>query len=163
MVEDNEQLGDVPEEEQGEETVAPDPEYGDLVQEEPERPVDMSGITVPKSISEEEEETISKTDLQAAMHSLLPKFKDSRINELMKTAMVSRIWPDNYMDKHFLIAASLIEEKAEDDDLDVVGTISQVQDGLSIGYEGRCRIELGEIAGVAHEAELEQLSKDLGL
>ena len=139
------------------------PEFEQLVKQEPERDIDLSKYQPPKSVSEEEEETVQKSDLQEAMKRFFPKFVDKRINNLMQPAMVSRIHPENYMDKHFLITASLIEEQSPADDIDVVGIISLVQDGLSIGYEGRGRVEILEAVGASREEELEKLSKDLGL
>ncbi len=136
-------------------------EYENLVNEELERDIGDDGDI--KTLTEAEEETEQKTDLQSAMTALLPRYKNKRINELLQSAMVSRIFPDNYIDKHFLITASLIEEYDPTDDIDVVLIISQVQDGLSIGYEGRGRIDILEIAGVAHEEEMDKLTKELGL
>jgi hypothetical protein len=124
--------------------------------------VGVDDVTVGKSLSEEEEDTERKTDLQAAMKALLPRYSDPRLNELLQPAMVSRIFPDNYLDKNFLLVMSVIEEREGEDDIDVVGIISKVQDGTSIGYEGRGRVDILEIAGVAHEEELQKLSKELG-
>ncbi len=137
------------------------PSYEEMVQEEPEREVDLSKFaTTAKTIEEEEQDTVQKTDIQAILGNLTPKFKNPRINELCQSAMVSRIFADNYQDKHYLIAAALIEE---DTDPDVVAIISQSQDALSIGYEGRGIDDRLEIAGVAGEKDLEKLQKDLGL
>jgi hypothetical protein len=138
------------------------PTYEELVVEEPERQVDVIALGT-KTLSEEEDDAPHKTDIQAILASLTPKFKNPRINELCQSAMVSRIFPDNYTDKHFLITAAMIEEQSDNPDVDVIGIISQVQDALSIGFEGRGIIDRLEIAGVAHEEELEKLSKDLGL
>ncbi len=146
--------------------IAPEPTgYGDIVTEEPEREVDLGEIDEPKTLTEAEEETEHKTDLQAAMRALLPKFKNKRMNELLQSAMVSRIFPDNFLDKNYLLVMSLIEESEIDDnaDIDVVGIISATQDGLSIGYKGQGRIDILEIAGVAHEEEIEKLAKELGM
>lgn len=139
--------------------------YEDLVTEEPEREVDLEEYEPPKTLAEAEEETEHKTDLQAAMKALLPTYKDKRLNELLKSAQVSRIFPDNFLDKNYLLVMSLIEESEvnEDADVDIIGIISTVQDGLSIGYEGKSRIEILEIAGVAHEEEMEKLAKELGV
>jgi hypothetical protein len=139
------------------------PKYEEIATEVAERPVNIEDYSAPKSITEEEEETPQKTDIQAILGSLTPKFRNKRINELAQSAMVSRIFPDNYTDKHFLITASLIEECDPHEDIDVVGIISQVQDALSIGFEGRGIVDRLEIAGVAHEQEMEKLSKELGL
>jgi len=128
-----------------------------------ERDVALDEVVSPKTLSEAEEETEHKTDLQAAMKALLPRYKNKRMNDLLQPAMVSRIFPDNYLDKNFLIVMSLIEEQEGAEDIDIVGTISTVQDATSIGYEGRGRVDILEIAGVAHEEEMEKLTKELGL
>lgn len=239
-----------------------------------------------KTLTEEEETTQQVSDLQAVLKKLTPKFKNKRLDEFMQPAMKSRIFPDNYYDKHNLITTALIEEstidlnpekvetsdisntpkldnltnitiilikiskylirynrklseyltkqieKLKDDtlgdsriaivglcsnsilayadycqnnsqyietfnaevmcqwlcaidekimkllgcnyeqrilledkgvDVDVVSFISMAQDGLSIGFEGRGRLEDLEIAGVAHDEEMEKLSKELGM
>ena len=128
-----------------------------------ERDMALDELESPKTLTEAEEETEHKTDLQAAMKALLPRYKNKRMNELLQPAMVSRIFPDNYLDKNFLIVMSLIEEQEGAEDIDIVGTISTVQNATSIGYEGRGRVDILEIAGVAHEEEMEKLTKELGL
>jgi hypothetical protein len=152
--------GEVPEEEQ-DDTI---PDYEDVKQEEGERPVILEDYKPSvKTATEEEDENEHKTDIQAILSALTPKFKNKRLNELVKSSMVSRIPPDNLTDKHFLIAAALIEEQIYDDDFDPIGIISQCQDALLIGFEGRGIADRLEIAGVAHEAELDKLSKELGM
>ena len=135
---------------------------GSVFLDEPEREIG-GDFEAGKSLAEAEEDTQQKTDLQSAMKYLLPKYKSQRMNELLQSAMVSRIFPDNLLDKNYLLVMAMIEECADDDDIDIVGIISTVQDALSIGYEGRGRIDILEIAGVAHEEEMEKLSKELGL
>jgi hypothetical protein len=140
------------------------PSYNDLKTEEPERVVAVAGYkpSTPTE-SEEEEESEHKTDIQAILLSLTPRFKNKRLNELVRSSMVSRIPPDNFTDKHFLLTAALIEEQIYDDNFDPVGIISQTQDALLIGFEGRGIADRLEIAGVAHEQELDKLSKELGM
>ena len=128
-----------------------------------ERESGLDDLEVSRTVSEAEEETEHKTDLQAAMGALLPRFKNKRMNDLLQPAMVSRIFPDNYLDKNFLLVMSTIEELEGADDIDIVGIISNVQDATSIGYEGRGRVDILEIAGVAHEEDMEKLTKELGL
>ena len=139
------------------------PVYEDLVIEEPEVEVALEEIPINRTVSETEEETPQSTDLQAAMRALLPKFANKRMNELLQPTLVSRIFPDNFIDLNFLLSMTLIEEHEPDADVDVVGIISTVQAGTSIGYEGRGRVDVLEIAGVAHEEEMEELTKKLGL
>lgn len=117
-----------------------------------------------KTLSEAEEEAPHQTDLQAVLKYLHPKYKDKRLDELLQSAMSSRIFPDNFWAKHRLIVTALVEEYAEDGvDIDIMSIISMTQDALSIGYEGRGRVEDLEVAGVAHEEEMEKLSRELGL
>lgn len=139
-------------------------EYQDLVTEEPEREVSLEDYEAPVSVTEAEEDSPQTSDLKAVLRSISPKFKYDRINDLCQPAMVSRIFPDNLLDKQKLIALALLEEYEEDDDtVPVIDIIMGVQDALSIGYEGRGIVERLEIAGVAHEEEMEKLAKDLGL
>ncbi len=145
-----------------EEKLEPSDEYQELIVEEPEQQLELEDAGA-QSLQEAEEEAPHQSDLQAVLKYLHPKYKDKRLNELLQSAMSSRIFPDNFLDKNYLIVMSLIEEHEGDPDIDVVGLISMVQDGTSIGYEGRGRVEDLEVAGVAHEQEMEALSKELGL
>lgn len=134
------------------------------VTEEAELEIDLDEFEDRKTLTEAEEETPHQTDLQAVLKYLHPKYKDKRLNELLQSAMASRVFPDNLVDKNHLLSVSLIEEYAEaGGDVPVVDIISMVQDAISIGFEGRARVEDLEVAGVAHEEEMEKLSKELGL
>lgn len=137
--------------------------YESLVTLEPERPIDLSKFNPPKTIEEEEEDAGTMSDFKAFVRSITPKFANPRLNALMQTAMPSRIFPDNYMDKHFLIAAALMEEDMDKEDYDPIALISQTQDGLSIGYEGRHIVEIMEGYGVTREQDLDKLANTLGL
>ena len=111
------------------------PTYEDLVTKEPEQNINLEDYEVSKTVSEEDEETKSSSDIQAILDILTPKYKDPRLNEILKSAMVSRIFPDNLLDKNKLIVLSMLEEHEPDDSsIDVIGTISTVQDALSIGF-----------------------------
>jgi hypothetical protein len=129
--------------------------------EDSERETGMEDVG--KSLSESEDEALHQSDLQSVLKSLSPKFKNERMNELLQPVMVSRIFPDNYLDLNYLLVMSMIEELGEDSDVDIVGIITGVQVGTSIGYEGRGIADRLEIAGVAQEQEMEKLSKELGL
>jgi len=137
--------------------------YEPIATEEPELEFDDVELSAERTLAEAEEETPHQSDLQAVLKYLHPKYKDRRLNELLQSAMSSRIFPDNFLDKNYLLVMSLIEEHEGDDDIDIVSIISMVQDATSIGYEGRGRVEDLEVAGVAHEQEMENLSKELGL
>jgi len=115
------------------------------------------------TLSEEESGTQHKTDLQAILGYLHHHYANKRHDEILQSAASSRIFPDNYLDKNFFTAMNLIEEEEGNDDIDIMGIISRVQDAMSRGYEGRQRAEDLELAGAAHEEEMEKLSKELGL
>ena len=134
-----------------------------VVIEEAEQDVDFGDYEVGKSLSEVEEETPHQTDLQSAMRAIIPKFKDKRMDSLLQPVMVSRVFPDNYLDLNYLLVMSMIEEHEGDDDIDIVGIITGAQVATSKAYEGKHIIDILEIAGVAHEQEMENLSKELGL
>ncbi|KKK62784.1 hypothetical protein LCGC14_3000870 [marine sediment metagenome] len=140
-----------------------DPKYEELKTELEERDVEFDEQESSKSLAEEEESTEHKTDLQAVLNALIPKLPTQRMRDLLLPALVSRVFPDNYTDKHFLLAASQIEELDPAGDVDVIAIISITQDILSKAFEGRHIIDLLELAGVAHEEEMDKLAKDLGL
>jgi len=129
----------------------------------PEREVNLEELGLTKTLTAEEETTEHRTDLQAITRALQPRYQTKRLNDLLQPVMVSRIFPDNYLDLNYLLVMSLVEEEEEKNDIDFVGIVSPVQAATSIGYEGRFRVELIEVAGVAHEEEMEKLSKELGL
>ena len=137
--------------------------YEGLVQEEPERDVNLDEIDVTRSLTEAEEETEHTTDLRAAMKHLLPKFKSPRMNALLQPIMVSRVFPDNLLDLNYLLNMNEFEEHEDDADFDFVGVVTGNQAGTSIGFKGQGRIDILEIAGVAHEEEMDKLAKELGM
>ena len=131
--------------------------------EEPEQEIDFGDYEAGKSLSEVEEETPHQTDLQSAMKAIIPRFKDKRMDSLLQPVMVSRVFPDNYLDLNYLLVMSQIEEHEGEPDIDIVAIITGAQVATSKAYEGKHIIDILEIAGVAHEEELEKLSKDLGI
>lgn len=133
--------------------------------EDEELPVDLGDDDEEYALTmgEEMDSTRQVTNVQAVLKSLTPTFSNKRVNALLQPAMVSRIFPDNFMDKHFLLSAALIEEYDPFDDPPVIDIISWVQDGLSIGFEGRGIGDRLEVAGAASDEEMEKLSKQLGL
>ena len=134
-----------------------------VVIEEAEQETDFGDYEVGKSLSEVEEETPHQTDLQSAMKAIIPRFKDKRMDSLLQPVMVSRVFPDNYLDLNYLLVMSQIEEHEGEPDIDIVAIITGAQVATSKAYEGKHIIDILEIAGVAHEEELEKLSKDLGI
>jgi hypothetical protein len=154
-------MEDIEEQPENEEPELPT-SYEELVTEQPERPIDLAEM--PKSLSEMEEDTPNKTDLQAVLKTLTPVYKDAKLNDILQAYMVSRVFPDNMLDACKLTVLRRLQQcDSADPDVDVLGIILSVHSAFSIGYEGRGIVDRLEIAGVAHEQEMEKLSKELGL
>ena len=133
-----------------------------VVLDEPEQELDLE-VGLGGSLSEAEEGTSHQTDLQAVLRNLNPKYPSKRQNDLFVPITSSRVFPDNFLDLNYLLVMSQIEECEGDPDIDILSIITMTQVATSIGYEGRGRVEALEVAGVAHEQEMEKLSKELGL
>ena len=131
--------------------------------EEAEREIDWEDDGGVKTLSEAEEESPHQSDLQSVLKSLSPKFKNARMNDLLQPILVSRVFPDNYLDLNYFLVMSQIEELEGENDMDVVGIVTGTQVVTSIGYEGRGITDRLEVAGAARDEELDKLSKDLGL
>lgn len=157
MADDEEQLERPEEEEAGQ------PQYEDLVTEVPERDVDFGELEMPKTLSEAEAEAPQKSDIQAVLRMLTPHFSDTELDEILQPTMVTRIFPDNLLDKHKLIVLRELQRREPTDRVDLIKIISLSQDALGIGYEGRGIGDRLEAAGVVHEEEMEKLSKEFGL
>lgn len=141
-----------------------DEDYQSMVIDEPEREVDLSGYEGAKTISEAEEETEHKTDLQSILKALTPRFPDKLLNDKLQPVMVSRIFPDNLLDSCKMTVLSRLQDyEPSDNSFDVWGIILAVHNAHSIGFEGRGIMDRLEIAGVAHEEEMEKLTKELGI
>ncbi len=84
--------------------------------EEPEQEVELEelGEDEGRSLSEVEEETPHQSDLQSVLKYLHPRYRDKRLNELLQSAMASRVFPDNFWAKHRLLVTTLVEEYAEE-------------------------------------------------
>lgn len=137
------------------------PKFDELVIEEEER--ELSDVYEGGSESEAEESVGTVSDFKALLKELNPQLKDPRLNELVKTARVSRIFPDNFLDKFGVSAAMLVMEKDTSTPFQFIDIINQLQDGLSFGYEGRGISDLLEAYGAVKQEELDKLSKDLGI
>ena len=129
----------------------------------PEREVDVGEGEEHKSLAEKEAESPNLTDLQTSLKRLFPKFQDIEIDKIAQASMVARIFPDTYMPLLRMTVISLLEKHAPTEDIDIIGTISLVNAAMSIGLDGKGRIDALELAGSAKDSEeIERLSKGLG-
>jgi len=159
MPENEFENGDIPEDNLPEEP----PKYEDLVVEEPERPVKLAEIEVSKDDAGDMDgdDVVTRTDLQAAMNAITPKFKSKRMNEILGPIMVSDVLTDQYLDYIYFVSMSLIEEEEGNEDVDILGILTGVNVAISKAYQKRHVFDILEIAGVAHEEEMERLSKEI--
>lgn len=144
-----------------EDEVAPD--YEKLKTEVSEIKVTLEESEDVKTLSEAEEETVQKTDIQSILKALTPKFPSKRMNDILQPILVSRIFPDNYLDLNYLLTVMQLEDSDPTADVDFLAIVTGNQAATSIAYEGRHIGDLLEMGGVAHEEEMEKLSKELGL
>jgi len=103
-----------------------------IVTEEDELDVDIEGGMALSTLADAEEETAQQTDLQAAIKSLMPKFKNKKLNDDLQPLMRARIFPENFLDLNYVLVMSFIEAcEDEEEEIDFVGTIAAVQSATS--------------------------------
>lgn len=156
MADDAEEKDDIPEPKED--------IYHKLTTKEPELPVDVPDDETHKPLDQAEAESPNQTDLQATLKRLFPHFKHKYIDSVAQAAMVARIAPDIFLDMHYLTVTSVVEEmECDGEEIDVQSVINLVYAALSIGLDGKGRIDALELAGSQRETEeLEKLSKGLG-
>jgi hypothetical protein len=128
--------------------------------EEPDRADEVgANVVAPnfntQSASETEGTSPNDSDLQTTYKALLPKLtlsgKDvSDINNLLQWFMVSRIFPDTYLNKKFNTVWSIFERHPE---IDIWDIENYVDSAMSIGYMGKARVEIVIVQGRAGSPE----------
>lgn len=138
--------------------------YEELATEAPEREIELldeeeGDKTGRKSLAEKLEETTDLTDLQSAIKNLFPAGLG---DEVVNKVMVARIAPDVFIP---LLKMLVNEEIAKSDpkkSISVAATVAKMYTLLSIGLDGKGRIDHIELAGASKETEeLEKLGKGL--
>ena len=130
-----------------------DDEYLDI-DEEPDRSEEVgnapTAINFGQSAAETEGTSPNDSDLQTTYKALLPKLKQTDINELMQLLMVSRIFPDTYLNKKFLTVMSL---KRRHPEIPIMDLENYVDSAMSIGYMGKARLEIVVVQGRAGQPD----------
>ena len=130
-----------------------DDEYLDI-DEEPDRSEEVgsapTAINFGQSAAETEGTSPNDSDLQTTYKALLPKLKQTDINELMQLFMVSRIFPDTYLNKKFLTVMSL---KRRHPEIPIMDLENYVDSAMSIGYMGKARLEIVVVQGRAGQPD----------
>jgi len=111
-------------------------------------PNDGSGRN--KSYTAAQEETNKLTDMQATFRHLLPNYSITEINDIAQAIMMARIFPQNFRPLFRKIVVMVMRANP---DLDPELVQIQVNSAMTIGYDGRCRVEFVEVAGVLGDEE----------
>ena len=119
--------------------------------EEPDRADEVgANVVAPnfntQSASETEGTSPNDSDLQTTYKALLPKLKQPDINEMLQLFMVSRIFPDTYLNKKFLTVMSI---KRRHPEIPIMDIENYVDSAMSIGYMGKARVEIVIVHGRA--------------
>jgi len=149
------------EEEQG----ATDKMYNRLATIAPEKEVELpdegeeKDEAKHKSLAEKLEEGTDLTDMQAAIANLFPGGLGGRIYNAL---MIARIAPNVFMPLLKLLVNEEIKKSDPHKTISVASTLAKVYTLLSIGLDGKGRIDHIELAGASKETEeLEKLGKGL--
>jgi len=145
-------------------------DYHDLlIEEEPrEGEEDSGGYDPSASITSALDGVQHKSDVQAVLSSLTPRFGNKRLDDLLAPVMVTRIQPDNVLDSSKNTVLSVFEEQEfatmeEEAEFDLWGVISAVHSAHMIGFKGMGIADRLEAAGAVREEEIAKLSNGLGL
>lgn len=104
------------------------------------------------------------TDHQATLQFMFPTIPITYIQRISRVAMMARIFPEAFLDHIRMNVIAIVQEmEADGVDVNVTEVINLVHHVYSIGLGGKGRIDGLELAGAAKEAELEKLSKMVGL
>ena len=138
-------------------------EFKDLVIEEPERKIDGESpdIYSGDSLSEKEDAAGTISDFKALLNALDPPIPNVKLRKLLAPSRVSRIFPDNYLDKFALTVALMVLEQDPSSTFDFAAIINGTQDAYSFGYEGRGIGDLLEAYGAVKEQDLKKVSDGL--
>lgn len=116
------------------------------------------------SLETAERDNPNESDLKATLRQLFPRFEDKKIDQLARVTMVARIQPDVFKPMLRLTVDSIVRNHLDDDDVTVASVLVIIYSIISIGLEGKGRIDGLELAGSAKDAEeLDRISKGLGI
>lgn len=144
--------------------------YNQIATEEPDTEDDILSdeiLNAPKSSAEQEAMSPNDSDLIATLKKLLPAFPASLVQEVgqavLQSIMVSRVFPESYLDRMYLTVVSIIEaHKYDSEPPDVMMIINIVDVAFSIGYDGKTRVELLILLGNARQAGVDKENGGLG-
>lgn len=136
--------------------------YEEMATKTPEREVELleeEDEAKRKSLSEKLEEGTDLTDMQSAIANLFPGDLGGKV---YNTLMIARVSPDVFMPLLKLLVNEKIKKSDPHKTISVASTLAEVYTLLSIGLDGKGRIDHIELAGASKESEeIEKLGKGL--
>ncbi len=121
--------------------------------------IDETDDKNPKTLDEKSEETSDLTDMQSAIKKLFPSGLGG---EIYNALMIARVAPDVFIPLLRLIVVSEVMKSPADTPISVVDIMAKIYTLLSIGLDGKGRIDHIELAGASKDTEeLEGLGKRL--
>jgi len=125
-------------------------EYEQLVQEVPIREAETDEPDDTKSLTDTLNEEASPSDMKEALKRLFPSLlsEDEPIQ-----AMIGRIAPDVFLPALRLLTINDVRRTPSGQDIDVVKALWRNYVGLSIGLDGKGRIDMIELYGASKESE----------
>jgi len=108
-----------------------------------------------KSRSEQEAESPDTSDFKITIRTLFPTFSNAIINRVAKAGMVARIAPEVFLDQMYLTVTDTVQMWNEDEDgeLDVQEIINLCYWLLSIGIDGKGRVDIIQVSANATESK----------
>ena len=139
--------------------------FEDLAVQDPEREVETLGDNdfeeedEPKSLADKLDESSDLTDMQSAIARLFPADLG---NAVINKVMVARIAPDVFIPLLKMLVNEEIVKSDPTKPISVATIVAKIYTLLSIGLDGKGRIDHIELAGASKETEeLEGLGKSL--
>lgn len=129
--------------------------YGDMSQEEPERELELSDeeLAQVSSLSKRTELSPNLSDMQTAMLKLFPEDLMPKARKLLDLLMVGRIAPDVFMSLMRILVKQAVRRSDPRKPLFVGEMVALIYGVLSIGVDGKGRIDALELAGAAREEQ----------
>jgi hypothetical protein len=108
-----------------------------------------------KSRAESDEDSANLSDVKYTFNKLFPRFSVSALDKVAKTAAVARIATDVFLDQMYLTVTDTVQmwDESIDGELDVQEVINLCYWLLSIGIDGKGRVDIIQVSANAIESK----------
>ena len=131
-------------------------DYDKEAQVLPERKINLDKVqTTKEDAGGEDDEASVRTDLQAGIKTITPKFSNKRLNEILQPIMLSDIPSEQYMDYVNMLSVMFMEESYDNSGVDFMSILTAVNVAVSLGHQKKHVIDVLEMFGAAREDEME--------